>query len=115
MRETHQQTTVVEEVPTTAERTSPVGQLVYILLGVLEALLAMRIILSLLGANRANAFAQFVYSVSYPFVAPFFGLFGYEFQYGVARLEVETIVAMLVYAFVGWAIMSFIRVGRRTQ
>ncbi len=73
-------------------------RIIYIIGGILLTLLALRVLLSLLGANRANGFADFIYGVTYPFVAPFFGLFGYDVQYGVSRLEIETIVAMIVYA-----------------
>lgn len=104
------------QVSKQGEVASPAGkmeQVIYLLVGVLETFLALRIILSLLGANRGNAFAQLVYSVSYPFVAPFFGLFGNQFQYGVARLEIETIVAMIVYGLVGWGIVQITRIGRK--
>lgn len=87
-------------------------QIAYILASILEVLLALRIILSLLGANRSNGFAQFIYSITYPFVAPFFGLFGSTFSYGVARLEVETIVAMIVYGLVAWVVIRLLGVGR---
>lgn len=89
-----------------------VEMIVYYLFGLLEALLALRFALSLLGANQSNGFAQFVYNLTYPFVAPFFGLFGYTFQYGVARVEVETLTAMAVYALVGYAIGRLLRIGR---
>ena len=72
--------------------------------GAVMALLALRFVLALLGANQGNGFADFVYTLSYPFVAPFFGLFGYQMQYGVARLEIETLVAMAVYALVGFGL-----------
>lgn len=85
---------------------------VYYILGLLEAILAFRFVLSLLGANRDNAFAQFIYSISAPFVAPFFGLFGYEFEYGVSRFEIETLVAMAVYALVAWGIAQLLRIAR---
>lgn len=91
---------------------SKVEQVIYLLLGILESVLAIRVLLSLLGANRGNAFASLIYSVSYPFVAPFFGLFGYKFEYGVARLEVESIVAMIVYGLIGWGIVKLTRIGR---
>ena len=89
-----------------------VEMIVYYLFGLLEALLALRFALSLLGANQSNGFAQFIYNLTYPFVAPFFGLFGYTFQYGVARVEVETLTAMAVYALVGYAIGRLLRIGR---
>ena len=88
-------------------------RLVGFIAGALMILLAFRFILSLLGANRGNAFADFIYSLSYPFVAPFFGLFGYTMRYGVSRFEIETLVAMLVYAVVAFGIVQLIRIARK--
>lgn len=98
---------VVATGPSTAER------IVYFISGIILTILAFRFILSLLGANRDNGFADFIYSFSYPFVAPFFGLFGYEVEYGVARFEIETLVAMAVYALVAYAIVKMIRIARK--
>lgn len=85
-----------------------VSYLVSLLLG----LLAIRFVLSLLGANEANPFAAFIYRVTYPFVAPFFTLFNYETQIGVATVEVWTLVAMAVYALLGYAVARLIRIAR---
>jgi len=93
--------------PSTAER------VVYYISGVLLALLAFRFVLSLLGANRANGFADFIYGATYPFVAPFFGLFGYKVEYGVSRVEIETLVAMAVYALIAYGIAKMIRIARK--
>jgi uncharacterized protein YggT (Ycf19 family) len=87
-------------------------RLVMWITGVVLSLLALRVVLSLLGANRNNAFAAFVYNLTAPFVAPFFGLFGYNMQYGVVRFEIETLVAMLVYALVGYGIARLLSLGR---
>lgn len=89
------------------------ARVIWYITGILLALLAFRFVLSLLGANRGNPFADFIYSVTYPFVAPFFGLFGYSVRYGVARFEIETLVAMAVYALVAYAIVKLIDIGRR--
>lgn len=97
----------------TTSGTSTAERIIYYVMGVLLTLLAFRFILSLLGANRGNGFADFIYSLSYPFVAPFFGLFGYEVEYGVARFEIETLVAMLVYAVVAYGIVKLIHIGRK--
>jgi hypothetical protein len=94
---------------TTAER------VVYYILGILMAILAFRFVLSLLGANRDNAFAGLIYGISYPFVAPFFGLFGYQVKYGVSRFEIETLVAMAVYALLAYGIVKLIRIARKTN
>ena len=101
----------------TARTTSGVPtaeRIVYFITGILMVLLAFRFVLSLLGANRNNGFGNFIYSVSYPFVAPFFGLFGYNVSYGVSRFEIETVVAMVVYALVGYGITKIIRIAHKT-
>lgn len=89
-----------------------VERIIYFITGALMVLLGARVVLSLLGANRGNAFAELIYGITYPLVAPFFGLFGYEFEYGVNRLEIETLFAMAVYATVGWGIAKLIRIAR---
>jgi uncharacterized protein YggT (Ycf19 family) len=91
-----------------------VGQrLVYWLFGILESILLIRLVLSLLGANRGNAFADLIYSTTAPFVAPFQTLFNYQTQFGVSRFELETIVAMLVYGLVAYGILALLQIPRR--
>ena len=87
-------------------------RIVYLVGGILITLLAFRVLLSLLGANRGNFFADFIYNVTYPFVAPFFGLFGYDVQYGVSRLEVETIFAIVVYSVLMVLVARVFSMGR---
>lgn len=92
------------------------GRIIWYIAGVIIAFLLMRFVLSLLGANRDNGFANFIYGVSYPFAAPFFGLFSYTTQYGVARFEFETLVAALVYSLIAWAIVKAMEIGgKRTD
>ena len=78
-------------------------QLIWLFLGVLEALLALRILLKLMAANPGNAFAAFLYSVTDIFLLPFVGLTGTP-AVGEMVLELTSIIAMLVYALVGWAV-----------
>jgi YggT family protein len=95
-----------------ARRYSAAERIISIITSTLLALLAIRVVLSLLGANRGNPFAEFIYGFTYPFVAPFFGLFGYTMQYGAARLELETLIAMAFYALVGYGLAHLVGVGR---
>ncbi len=89
-------------------------RVIWYIAGVLLVLLAFRFILSLLGANTTNGFANFIYSVSHPFVAPFFSLFSYNnIHYGVSRFEVYTLVAMAVYAVIAWGISALVNISRR--
>jgi uncharacterized protein YggT (Ycf19 family) len=90
-----------------------VARIIYLLGGILLAFLAVRFLLSLLGANRGNGFADFIYSVSHPFVAPFFGLFNYTEQFGRSRFEFETLIAIVVYAIVIAILVRLVTVGSR--
>src|SRR5690349_9875346 len=51
-------------------------QAIYLVFGVIEALIVIRIVLRALGANPQAGFAQFIYALTAPLVAPFAGLFG---------------------------------------
>lgn len=98
------------------QQISKIAQIVWFIVGIVIAILAVRVVLALLGANLANGFANFIYSVSDPFVAPFRGLLQVgEFQAGVSRLELETLVAILVYALIGWGIASAVRLASKND
>jgi hypothetical protein len=89
-------------------------RVIWYIAGVILVLLAFRFVLSLLGANTTNGFANFIYSVSHPFVAPFFSLFSYNnYQYGVSRFEIYTLVAMAVYAVIAWGLTALVDISRR--
>jgi uncharacterized protein YggT (Ycf19 family) len=90
-----------------------VARLINLVGFVIVALLAFRFVLSLFGANRGNGFADFIYSASHPFVAPFFGLFNYTPQFGISRFEFETLIAMIVYALITAILVRLVSVGRR--
>jgi len=79
-------------------------RVVWYITGFIIALLALRLVLQLLGANTGNAFVDLVYGMSGIFAAPFFGMFSYTPSYGVSYFEVSTLVAMLIYALLGWGI-----------
>lgn len=86
-------------------------QVVWYLLGLLEALLAFRFVLKLLGANPNAGFTEFIYSVTYPFVAPFLNVFRVQRIEGNV-FEWTTILAMLVYWLLAWAIVKLFVMGR---
>jgi hypothetical protein len=78
-------------------------QLIWLALGLLEGLIAMRVLLKLIGANADSLFASFIYGFSYLFLFPFEGLVGTPAA-GGAVLEISSIIAMLVYALLFWAV-----------
>jgi hypothetical protein len=84
-------------------------QLIWLLLGILEAMLALRFIFKLIGVNPANAFATLLYSVTGFFVAPFASLTGAPAA-GRIVLEISTLIAMIVYLLIAWALERIVYV-----
>jgi uncharacterized membrane protein len=89
-----------------------VVQLVYWIFGLIEGLIVIRFILKALGANPSAGFAQFIYGLTAPLVAPFYGLFGNPTAQG-SVLELHSIVALIVYGLLAWLIarLAWILVG----
>ena len=84
-----------------------VSQIIWLLFGGLEALIGIRVILMLIGANPGNWFAAFVYQLTQLFLWPFQNLIANP-SFQNMTLEVTTIIAMIVYALFGWLIVRMI-------
>src|SRR5215510_7328465 len=84
-----------------------VVQFVWLLFGGLEGLLAIRMFLKLIGANPNSWFTALVYRLTDLFLWPFQNItLNPSFQNFV--LEITSVIAMLVYALIGWAIVRLI-------
>jgi hypothetical protein len=79
-------------------------QIVWYILGIIEALLMFRFVLKLLAANPSAGFSHFIYSVTYVFAAPFLSVFRSPRVSG-SILEWTTLLAMLVYYLVALALI----------
>lgn len=86
-------------------------QIVWYLLSLLEVLLAFRFILKLMGANPAAGFSSFVYTLTWPFTAPFLAVFPITAVQG-SIFEWTTLLAMLVYWLVAVAIVRLFLIGK---
>ena len=82
-------------------------QVVWLLLSIFEALLALRFVLKLIGANPASPFAAALYGFTGLFLFPFTSLLGAPALGGMV-LEVSTLIAMLVYGLIAWAVERII-------
>jgi len=82
-------------------------QVVWLVFGILEALIALRIGLKLIGANPASPIAVLLYGFTDLFLFPFAGLIGTPAAGGMV-LEVTSLIAMVVYALIAWAIERII-------
>jgi hypothetical protein len=70
-------------------------------------MIALRIGLKLIGANAASPIAVFIYGFTSIFLLPFQGLTGTP-EAGGMVLEISSIIAMVVYALIGWALERLI-------
>lgn len=87
---------------------------VYFVLGVIEIVLAFRLMLKLLGANPNSGFVNFVYNISGFLNAPFKAIFHTSTNSGdvtTGVFEPATLVAMLVYAVVAWGIVELVHLN----
>jgi hypothetical protein len=84
-------------------------QMIWLLLGILEAVIALRFVFKLIGVNPANSFATLLYNVTDFFVAPFASLTGAPSAGGMV-LEISSILAMIVYLLVFWALERIVYV-----
>jgi len=84
-----------------------ISQIIWLLFGGLEALIGIRVILMLIGANPANGFTAFVYQLTQLFLWPFQNLIANP-TFQNMTLEVTSIIAMIVYALLGWLIVRMI-------
>lgn len=80
--------------------------------GFIIILLIVRVVLLLLGANEDSGFVSFVYAISTPFAAPFYGMFSYQPVYGVSTLELSSIVAIGIYALLAWGITKLLTLNK---
>lgn len=92
------------------------AQVVYVIFGIVIALIIIRVILKALAANPGAGFSSFVYGITSPLVAPFQGIFATPQSSTGSVFEFSSLIAIVVYALVAWAIVRLIEImgPRRT-
>ena len=94
--------------PVVYTRTSPMTPIirtVWLLFGVLIALIGIRILFLALGANEGNVIVDSIYAITDPFVAPFRGIFDID-QVRPSGDNVFDVAALL--AMVGWLLVALV-------
>ncbi|MBN2119074.1 MAG: YggT family protein [Anaerolineales bacterium] len=95
----------VQQEPEREQRifTFKITQLIWLFLGVLEALIALRIGLKLIGANPESPIVALIYGLTHLFLFPFQGMVATPTA-GSMVLELSSLFAMLIYALIAWAV-----------
>lgn len=89
-------------------------QIVWYILGVIEVLLAFRIVLKALGASQASGFTRMIYALSDPLALPFAGIFRTTVTEG-SVFEWSTLIAGLVYLLLGYGIVQLMQLVKPTD
>lgn len=93
-------------------------KIIYYILGVLEVLFAFRLLFKILGANPNSIFISVIYNVTHVLLFPFEAIFRTASTTGIetkAVLEPSTIIGMIVYALIAYAIVKFIYINKNNS
>lgn len=82
------------------------NQVIWYILGVIEVLLAFRILLRMFGAYPSE-FTNLIYFLSAPFAIPFRGILKTSTEGAV--IEWSTFIAMLVYALLAYGLVELLK------
>jgi len=95
----------VQQEPEREQRifTFKVTQLIWLFLGILEALIALRIGLKLIGANPESPIVALIYGLTFLFLFPFEGMVVTPSS-GSIVLELSSLFAMLIYGLIAWVV-----------
>jgi len=86
-------------------------QVVWYILGLVEILLAFRLLLKMFGANPDAGFSSFIYGFTYVFTAPFLSVFRIT-QVAGSVFEWTTLLAMFVYWVLATGIIKLFLMGK---
>lgn len=91
-----------------------VYQIIWYILGIIEIILAFRVLLKLMNASIQSGFTSFIYSISNPFALPFAGIFGIT-EISEMVFEWSTLIAMAVYAIVAYGLVALFQLVKPTS
>jgi hypothetical protein len=80
-----------------------VTEAIYLVFGIIDGLLLIRLVLKLLGANAQAGFASWTYGVTDFLLVPFHGLLP-TYVSGKTVLELSLVIAILIYSLVALAL-----------
>jgi uncharacterized protein YggT (Ycf19 family) len=85
-------------------------EIIYLVFGIIDAVLLIRLVLKLLGANAHAGFAQFTYGLTDFFLAPFKGLLP-TIVSGQSVLELSLIFAILIYSLIALGLVRLVAIS----
>lgn len=86
----------------------PITFLVNVVFSIIELLLSVRVLLKLFGANPFTPIVSWTYNATDPLLAPFANIFPNTRLASGSVLEIQSIIALLVYGFIAYLIAMLI-------
>jgi uncharacterized protein YggT (Ycf19 family) len=95
---------------------APIRRVIWLIFGVIIALIGIRILFLALGANEGNGIVDAIYSITEPFVAPFRGIFSIDQirPAGQSVFDVAAVIAIVGWLLVAILINAILRIPDRT-
>ncbi|HEX6656365.1 MAG TPA: YggT family protein [Candidatus Limnocylindria bacterium] len=95
---------------------TPVRRAIWLIFGVIIALIGIRILFLALGANEGNGIVDSIYAITEPFVAPFRGIFSIDQirPSGHNVFDFAALVAIIGWLLVAVLINAILRIPDRT-
>jgi hypothetical protein len=106
----HQERIVEDKASERQLLSDRITRFVYLAFSILESLIGLRVLLKLIAANPANQVAHFIYLMTDLFLKPFASLVGNPSSGGLV-LEITSLIGMLIYALMCWAIVQLVRLA----
>jgi hypothetical protein len=85
-----------------------ISGLIWLMFGILNGLIVLRVVLKLIAADPSSGFARFIYGFTDIFLAPFMGLVGSPVV-GNGVFEFFSLIALVVYTLLAWVIVRLFR------
>ena len=96
--------------------TNYAARVVWTILGIVEAVLALRFILRLIAANPSAGFTDFIYTAASPLMAPFNNVVrNVRADASGGVFDWNTLIAMVVYWLLAWAIVRLFFLSTTTD
>lgn len=84
------------------------SRIINVFMGLVVALLGLRVLFRLFDANRTNDFVDWVYRTSGDLMQPFRGIFPNQEIAGGYTLDVNALFAILIYLIIGTVLASLL-------
>jgi len=91
------------------------SKILYTILLIIETFVALRFVFKLVGANDSNWIVKFVYELSGIFVRPFVGILNGDWNLGRFYIDVDALIALLVYMIAAFVVVEIMKVFSTRQ